>query len=158
MIFWENVFRWIVIGVFLIILLFAAITDHRKRIIYDACHVVIFILGIPALWLFPGQSLAAKYIGIFAVSLPMLVLSLLVPGAFGGGDIKLMAACGWMLGWSGVLCGFVIAVLCGGAVETIKLVLKKANRKDRFAMGPYLAAGMTAAMFGGDFFIAWFLQ
>ena len=39
--------------------------------------------------------------GGLAVSLPMYLMTLAVPESFGGGDIKLMAVCGLILGiWS----------------------------------------------------------
>ena len=158
MIFWEKILSAAVTAAFLLTLLFAAVTDYRERIIHNGCHIVIFILGTAALWLFPERTLAAKCIGIAAVSLPMLALTLLIPGAFGGGDIKLVVACGWMLGWQGVVCGFAVAVLCGGAVEGVRLVQKKTDRKDSFAFGPYLAVGMAVAWFGADWLINWFWQ
>lgn len=34
--------------------------------------------------------MTSRIIGIFSVSVPLLVMTLLIPGAFGGGDIKLM--------------------------------------------------------------------
>ena len=48
-------------------------------------------------------------IGFFAVSVPLAALFYLSRGrAVGGGDVKLMAACGLLLGWKLSLLGFVL--------------------------------------------------
>lgn len=124
--------------------------DYDTKMIYDSCHVVILALGIAAIWLFPEHGLGDRCIGIFVVSVPMLILALAIPGAFGGGDIKLMAACGWLLGVKAVICAMMIALLAGGAYCVVMLAKKKISRKESFAFGPWLAVGLAVAVFYGD--------
>ena len=50
------------------------------------------------------------------VSVPMLLLTLAVPGAFGGGDIKLMAASGFFLGMDAIVCAMMFGLLTGGCL------------------------------------------
>ena len=71
-------------------------------------------LGAVSLFLFPEVSLPMRVIGCFAVSVPMLLLTVLIPGAFGGGDIKLMAAAGILLGAKLTGTAFFFSVLAGG--------------------------------------------
>lgn len=140
------------------ILLVVAWMDWDTRIIYDRFHIGIFLLGILALWLFPEHTILERLIGAAAVSLPMLLLSLLVEGAFGGGDIKLMAASGWLLGVRSILFAMFAGVVLG-AVYCIGMMLrKKLSRKDQFAFGPFLAAGLCLALFWGDALMAWYLS
>ena len=47
-----------------------------------------------------------RAIGFFIVSLPMYLLTLLIPDCFGGGDIKLIAVAGFLLGWKLTLLAF----------------------------------------------------
>lgn len=140
------------------ILLVVAWMDWDTRIIYDRFHICIFLLGIPALWLFPEHTVAERLIGAAAVSLPMLLLSYLVEGAFGGGDIKLMASSGWLLGVRSILFAMFAGIVLG-AVYCIGMMLrKKLNRKDHFAFGPFLAAGLCLALFWGDTIVDWYLS
>ena len=87
----------------------------------------------------------------------MLVLTILIPGAFGGADIKLMAAGGMFLGWRCTVLAAVLAVLLGSIYGLWLLFVKQKERKGTFAFGPFLCAGMAAALLWGDKIIAWFL-
>lgn len=68
------------------------------QIIYDRFHIFILILAIANIWLVPEHGLIDRLIGALIISVPMLLLALAIPGAFGGGDIKLMAVSGAFLG------------------------------------------------------------
>ena len=97
----------------------------------------------------PGISLLARLAGALCVSVPMLVLAVLIPGAFGGGDIKLMAACGLFLGWKITLVSTALAILFGGIYGCYLLAAKKADRKAHFAFGPFLCIGMAIGLLYG---------
>lgn len=102
-------------------------------------------------------ALAARHIaGALCVSVPMLLLCLAVPGGFGGGDIKLMAAAGLLLGWSQAFVAAFLAVLSGGAYAAYLLARGRAGRRDHIAFGPFLCAGIAAALFAGDAAAAWY--
>ena len=88
----------------------------------------------------------------------MLILALLIPGAFGGGDIKLMAASGLFLGTASIVCAMFFGLLTGGAYGSIMLKSGKLERKDQFAFGPFLAVGLTVAAFYGDQIVSWYLR
>ena len=81
----------------------------------------------------------------------MLILALLIPGAFGGGDIKLMATSGLFLGTASIVCAMFFGLLTGGAYGSIMLKSGKLGRKDQFAFGPFLIIGLViGAYFGAD--------
>ena len=67
--------------------------------IKDGCHAAIVLLAAAAMLLDRNTGIASRLLGALCVSAPMLALTLVIPGAFGGGDIKLMAAAG--LFWDG---------------------------------------------------------
>lgn len=113
-------------------------------------------LGIVSLFLFPEVSLIMRIIGFFAVSVPMLLLTMLIPGAFGGGDIKLMAAAGLFLGVKLVAAAFFFSVLTGGVYGIYLLAGKKKGGKDHFAFGPFLCIGIWAAVCWGNAVISWY--
>lgn len=98
-----------VIFAYLGILLVVARIDWDTQIIYDRFHILILLLGVAALWLFPEHGMVDRLIGAVIISVPMLLLALIIPGAFGGGDIKLMAASGFFLGTGPVVCAMFLA-------------------------------------------------
>ena len=130
---------------FCLLLYAAAQTDMREGRLPDGFAAAAFLLGVLAIPAVP-PSLPFRLLGAAAVSLPMFLISLLRPGAFGGGDIKLMAGCGFFLGLNAVLRAFSLAVLCGGGWALYLLLSGKAAGKDRFPFGPFLCAGMAAVM------------
>ena len=140
------------------ILTMVAYIDWDTRIIYDRFHIVILLLGAAALWLFPEHSPADRLIGAAVVAVPMLALALLIEGAFGGGDIKLMGASGFLLGWRAILAAMFIGLLAGGVYCVCMLAGKKLTRRDAFAFGPFLALGLGIAFFWGDPIAAWYLS
>ena len=91
------------------------------------------------------SGLLGRVSGFFAVSLPLLLLTRLIPDCFGGGDIKLLAVCGFLLGWKAILLAAFFAVVGCGLVCMVKMALKKVKKGDHVAFGPYLAAGILAA-------------
>lgn len=142
---------------FFAILLAVALIDAKTQEIPPVFPLSILILGVLSIWTMGDVSILDRIIGFFAVSLPLYLIVLAVPGGFGGGDIKLMAAAGFFLGWKTTLVAFMIALLAGGAYGALLLILRKKGRKDHFAFGPFLCAGMVAAYYWGDALINWYL-
>lgn len=135
---------------YLCILLLASLSDLETRRIDDRFQAGIVLVGLLSLRLDMGHTLTERLIGVFAVSLPMLLLSLAASGAFGGGDIKLMASSGFFLGWCGVVVAIILGLFAGGGYALIQLLRKEAGVKDRMAFGPFLAIGLAVALFWGD--------
>lgn len=139
------------------ILLMISLTDRETQIIYDRFHILILLLGILAVGSFPEHGLSDRLLGFFIIALPMLILAFFIPGAFGGGDIKLMAASGWLLGTRAIVCAMFFGLMAGGFYGFWMLKAGKLGRKDRFALGPFLAFGLTLAVFWGDLIVQWYL-
>lgn len=134
---------------FFIVLLTASYQDIKKMEIKDGCHAAIVLLAAAAMLLDRNTGTASRLLGALCVSAPMLALSLLIPGAFGGGDIKLMAAAGLFLGWKSIVISAVLAVFAAGAYGLYIRMIKKAGRGQCFPFGPFLCAGMAAAVLWG---------
>lgn len=103
-------------------------------------------------------SIFDRLFGIIAGSIPILLITCMIHGAFGGGDIKLLAAAGVMLGWKQVLVALFIGIILGGINGIWLLVSKKKGRKDHFAFGPFLCIGMMTSIFWGDKILNWYLS
>ena len=140
------------------ILLVVALIDWDTQIIYDRFHIFILILAIANIWLVPEHGLIDRLIGALIISVPMLFLALAIPGAFGGGDIKLMAVSGAFLGTGSVVCAMFFGLLTGGAYGAFMLKSKKLGKKDVFAFGPFLAFGLALAALYGNQIVTWYLH
>ncbi|HJB90301.1 MAG TPA: A24 family peptidase [Candidatus Eisenbergiella merdigallinarum] len=143
-----RIFLWIC---WLGLLALAAETDRRTRTIPDGLIACLFAVGIVSAAWMPETGPAERLLGAVAVSAPMFFLDLIRPGAFGGGDVKLMAAGGVMLGAQGIWLAFCLALLPGG-IYSLFLLISGRGRKSVFAFGPFLCAGMAAAWALNGFF------
>lgn len=144
-----NAGALLIAGIFTVILIFAVVSDIRTRKIPDCYSAGILLLSFLSIFTSNEVGIFPRFIGLFCVSLPMLFLTVARPGAFGGGDIKLAAACGAFLGWRGAVVSMGAAVLTGGAAGAVMLLTKQKGRKDTFAFGPFLCIGAEAALLWG---------
>lgn len=132
-----------------------SINDERTLEIPFPCNVFIGILGIFAIAL-DWKNLLSYIIGFLCVSGALYLLYILTKGALiGGGDVKLMAAAGLMLGWKKVTLAFFLACIIGSVIHVIRMKVSKADRV--LAMGPYLCIALWLCALWGDGMIAWYL-
>ena len=95
-------------------------------------------------------------IGFVAVSTFLYLLFILSKGrAIGGGDIKLMAACGLLIGWKLIILAFLFGCIVGSVVHVIRM--RVSGEEHVLAMGPYLSIGVMVAALWGNQFLAWYL-
>ncbi|MBC8530106.1 prepilin peptidase [Christensenellaceae bacterium NSJ-44] len=132
------------------VLLAVALIDWDTQEIPNGLVLALAVPALAAIGVFPEVSLLSRGIGLVAVSLPMLAMALLIKNSFGGGDIKLMAVCGLLLGWQQILVGTFFALLTAGGYGAYLLATHKKGRKDTIAFGPFLAAGVALALLAGE--------
>lgn len=146
-----------VVFCYLGILLTVALIDWATQIIYNRFHIWMLLLAVVQCVLIPEHGIPDRLLGAVIVSVPMLVLTLLVPGAFGGGDIKLMAVAGLFLGTAPTVVAMFLSLVTGGAFAAGMLLTGKLAKKDQFAFGPFLAFGLAVAALWGDVIAGWYL-
>ena len=158
--FWRFGFEYQAIIVFAMtmILLAIALIDFDTSEIPDSLNIAIVPFAIASIWFIPNITLLSHFIGLFTISLPMLLLTMAIPGAFGGGDIKLMAVCGFLLGWQQSLLSFFIALLIGGSIAVYLMLSGKRKRGEHMVFGPALCVGVTVSMYFGKEIIDLYLQ
>lgn len=143
---------------FLIVLFLVAYADIRTMEIPDRYQLAILIIGLISNTINPEISLTERMLGMLITSVPLILITLVVPDGFGGGDIKLTAVCGLMLGWKNNLFALFLAVVTGGVYAMYLWSRKKAGRSDRFAFGPFLCLGTGIAFLWGETVIGWYLN
>lgn len=131
-------------ALFCCLLLAASVWDLRKRIVPDTLCVLIFCTGLLA-------YTPDKLSGIL-LALPLLIAALVKEGGMGGGDIKLTAAAGFVLGLPAGTVGLILgltAVLgydlfCKG-IRKLKKTEAPAAGEHVLPLAPFLSAGFIAA-------------
>lgn len=119
-------------------------------------NIFIFILGSLRVIL-DIHNFSNYLLGFFLVSTLLLILYLVTKGrAIGGGDIKLMAVAGLLLGWQLIILAFFIGCILGSLIHIIRMKFSGADNV--FAMGPYLSAGILISMLWGKNIINWYLN
>lgn len=93
-------------------ILWAAVTDYRKRIIPDWTWIAILLMGGVSAFLFntPYIPLLERILGLLLPGLSLLFLAVKY-GGVGGGDIKLTAAMGFYFGLYGIVAILFFALL-----------------------------------------------
>lgn len=147
----------IMIWLVCVILSAIAYTDYKTMRIPNRMTAALLIPAFLSLVTEPGNTLLSRAVGGLAVSLPMFLMTLAVPESFGGGDVKLMAVCGILLGGPRIIAAGFIAVVSGGCYAIWLLVSHKAGRGAHFAFGPFLASGVVLSLLYGDKLLAWYL-
>ena len=137
------------------VLIIVAVVDYRTYEIPPGLNICIGILGLFNL-LLNWEAWPGYVAGFFAVSTLFLVIHLLSHGrSIGGGDIKLMAAAGLLLGWQGIILALMVAATLASIIHICLMLCKGKGRVLPF--GPYLAAGIFVAMTAGEPIINWYM-
>lgn len=116
--------------------------DWKIKRIPDFYILSVFVAGIMEMCLGAGVGLTQRTVGFFVVSIPMFIIACVMPGSIGGGDIKLMAAAGFLLGSAKIWNAFVTGIICAGICVLGLLLMKKADRKTEIALGPFFSIGI----------------
>lgn len=140
------------------ILITIALIDIDTMTIPDRLTVSIIPLAIILSFFQNDVTIFERIIGFFIISLPMIALNKFIEDSFGGGDIKLIAVCGLMLGWKNILLASFIAILISGIYASYLLISKKSKKGTHIAFGPYLCIGIYTSLLYGDELISWYLS
>lgn len=137
-------------------LLVLSIIDFRTYEIPFGINVFIAVLGLVRLF----TDLKHWYlyvVGFFLVSgIFLLVLWVTKGKGIGGGDVKLMAAAGLLLGAPKIFLAMLIGCLLAVVVHPLRM--KLSGEGHNLAFGPYLAAGILVSALAGEPVIAWYLS
>ena len=141
------VFGWsteLLKGIILLqILLYASVSDIQTHEVKDFVSVLIFITG------FIGVTLSDIPMMLFsglAIGGVLLICAMVSGNRLGGADVKLSAACAFLLGFSksiaGLVIGLFLAIICN-----IYFSHKNKTKGKAFPLVPYLSIGFMAMYF-----------
>ena len=131
--------------------------DFEHQIIPDSMWIAIFVGGVFVVAdaliteTFTKEWIISKIIGLFAVSGLFFLIALVTGGrAMGGGDIKLMAAVGFVLGWKAVIIALFMSALFGVLFSIGRKLVSKKEMKGVIPFGPFLAMASAICAFVGE--------
>lgn len=123
------------------IMIVIAIQDGLTHEIFNWLLLPVFVAGAIEFQLIPAVC------GFFAASLPFLCVAKLTKGGIGGGDIKLMAATGFVLGPSAAIGGALAGLF---AFLPYSLICRRYHKSGPYALAPWLCSGcFLAYLLGG---------
>lgn len=99
----------------------------------------------------------ASLIGFLAGGGFFYLVAVLSRGGMGGGDIKLMAMVGGLMGWKSVLLTTFAGSLSGSIIGIFLMLFKGKGRKTKIPFGPFLAFGTLVTLFFGQEILLWYL-
>jgi leader peptidase (prepilin peptidase)/N-methyltransferase len=137
-------------------LLVLSVIDWRTYEIPIGINIFILCLGI--LQVITDYKNWMNYLaGFLCISILLELILLISRGrAIGGGDVKLMAAAGLLLGWKQIILAFLLGCIIGSVIHLLRMKLSGADRV--LAMGPYLSAGIAIAALWGEQMLNWYLN
>lgn len=137
-------------------LLVIAIIDARTKEIPFSLNIFIGVLALIRLALH-YTDWKEYVIGLGVIGGLFLIIFLVSGGAaMGGGDVKLMIACGLFLGIKAGIVALVIACISACVIHLILMKVKHLGRQ--LAFGPYLAGGIGLAALWGTQIASWYLN
>jgi len=119
---------------------------HRlpNRIVLPTLAALLALVGVDALVTGRSGPLIGAVIGMLVLGGVYAVLRGASRGGIGGGDVKLAALIGLMLGWHGwqaLAVGAASAFVLGALYALALMALRRADRSTRIAFGPWMIIG-----------------
>ena len=149
--------------VFIAALIVVVFIDLDHRIIPD----VITLPGIPVFFclsfLLPEGNWINSVLGILVGGGSLLTVAwvyALLTGkeGMGGGDIKLLAMAGALVGWQGVLFTIFVSSASGALIGIILMLRTRKGLKLAVPFGPFISLGVVVYIFFGPALINWYFN
>ena len=142
------------------LLIVIAFIDFETKFIYNSTIIFGVISGIvfnALIWI-KNKYIPWNYIVGAFIGFGIIYLIVILTGGMGEGDVDIALICGLFLGIKGVIVTLFIAIILGGIVGAIILILKLKDRKAEIAFGPYLAIGGIISCLYGNYLIEIYLS
>lgn len=123
-----------------------ALIDLRQRLVLNLLTYPALLIALLLAFSLGREALLSKLLGGVLAFGIFFLTSLLKPGTLGGGDIKLAALVGLLLGFPNLLYALLIGAGLGAFVALALLLLKRQAASLTIPYAPFLSAGALAWM------------
>ncbi|GGE75761.1 type 4 prepilin-like proteins leader peptide-processing enzyme [Priestia taiwanensis] len=150
----ETAIAILLVSLFMII----TVSDLAYMLIPNRVLVFFFCLFVVGRFIVPPTLWYDSLLGM-AVGFGLLyVIAVVSRGGMGGGDIKLYAVLGYVLGWKVVLLSFFLSTLAGAIGGSVGLLIGRVKRGETMPFGPYIMVGTLIAYFFYTPIINWYMN
>ncbi|SFA48013.1 leader peptidase (prepilin peptidase) / N-methyltransferase [Anoxybacillus pushchinoensis] len=143
----EVVVSWTLISLFAIVF----VSDVHYMVIPN--RILLFfapLLLIERLWFAPLTPWWDSLLGSIVGFLMLFIIALISKGGMGGGDIKLFAVIGLVLGAKLTVVAFFLSTLVGTIFGLVGMAIGRVKRGEPMPFGPAIAVGTMIAYFFGE--------
>lgn len=146
---------WVFVSFLIIIFVY----DFRHMLILDRFTIPAMIVAVFMNLLLENQEASSMILGAVVIGGFFYGQFVISKGTWvGGGDIRMGALMGFMLGFSQGLVALFFAYLIGAIISVILILLKKAQRKTPIPFGTFLTASILILLFVGNAPLRWYLS
>jgi leader peptidase (prepilin peptidase)/N-methyltransferase len=137
--------------------------DFDHMILPDEFTLSGIVIGLLGAWLNPQREILDAFLGVligggFLWAMAYFYFLFTKQDGMGGGDIKLLAWIGAVLGWKAVPFVIMASAIIGSVIGLILARKQKQGLKTMIPFGPYLALGAVIYMFGGQTIALWYFN
>lgn len=149
--------------IFIASLLVITFIDIDHRIIPNIITLPGIPIGLVASFALPKVTLLSSVLGLLAGGGSLWGVAwayhrITGKDGMGGGDIKLLAMIGTIVGWQGVIFTIFVSSAVGTIIGITVMLVKGKNMKFAVPFGPFLAIGAMAYIFFGERIIFWYFN
>lgn len=132
--------------IFIALLVVISYYDIKTNKIPNFLLIILAAISVCS-FLFNGKiSLYSAVFGALFMFIFLYVIRILSAKGIGGGDIKLMTVCGFMLGIGNGLYALLIGSIIAGIYVIVVMRSRTKDLKAKIAFGPFLSIGVTAVI------------
>ena len=138
-----------------------AFIDLEHMLIFDRFQIMLLVLGAASIpfdkdvvWYSHLIGFAAGFIVFFAFA--KIGEKVFGREALGGGDVKLAAVMGLLLGWEKLILSVIIASVVGSIVLVILRRSRGDEKNTEYPFGPFLILGLDASLLLGNLIMEWY--
>jgi len=140
------------------LLIIITVSDIKYMLIPNKILLFFSFVFLLVHWINPlttwSDSIFGAVIGFFL----LFLISFISKGGMGGGDIKLFALLGFIMGVKSVLFIFFFSSLFGSLFGLFMMAIGKLKRKTAIPFGPFIALGTVFTLFFSDAIFQWYLN
>ena len=135
-----------------------------NKIVYPGMIIALVIAVLGSIFGFEPSYIADRGFRLWIVDITvggsigfvlLLLPAILYQGGMGWGDVKLAALIGLVTGFPLVLLAMFLAIVSGGLIAGVLLLLKVKSRKDAIPFGPFLSLAAMITLFWGSDLLNW---
>lgn len=125
-----------------------SLIDIKTLIVPGQLLIVLIVLSLyPVIF---NEAYKENLYGLIFMALFFIVILLIFPGSFGGGDVKFASVLGFLLGIEQSILTLELALISGSLIGVIYALITKKGFKIRIAFAPYLTIGLIISLLYGN--------